>query len=125
MKPQRIQRKRTKGYNMQAESMALNGLPAVSVCRPGKWGNHFAVKWHPYCRQFYVLNTLSRRPSDFFASKREAAEEACKQFRYFLDRKYRSGLRLKASPLRGKNLACFCALDMPCHADIWLEIANK
>lgn len=27
--------------------------------------------------------------------------------------------------LRGKNLACWCRLDQPCHADILLEIANK
>jgi len=26
--------------------------------------------------------------------------------------------------LAGKNLACFCALDKPCHADVLLEIAN-
>lgn len=26
--------------------------------------------------------------------------------------------------LRGKNLACFCKLSEPCHADILLEIAN-
>ena len=27
--------------------------------------------------------------------------------------------------LRGKNLACWCALDQPCHADVLLEIANE
>ncbi|GAO78632.1 hypothetical protein SC1_01941 [Sphingopyxis sp. C-1] len=27
--------------------------------------------------------------------------------------------------LRGKNLACFCSLDEPCHADVLLELANK
>jgi hypothetical protein len=27
--------------------------------------------------------------------------------------------------LRGKNLACFCPLDQPCHADVLLEIANS
>ena len=27
--------------------------------------------------------------------------------------------------LRGKNLACWCALDAPCHADVLLEIANN
>ena len=27
--------------------------------------------------------------------------------------------------LRGKNLACWCSLDKPCHADILLEIANE
>jgi hypothetical protein len=26
--------------------------------------------------------------------------------------------------LRGKNLACFCRLDQPCHADVLLELAN-
>ena len=26
--------------------------------------------------------------------------------------------------LRGKDLACYCPLDEPCHADVLLEIAN-
>ena len=45
-------------------------------------------------------------------------------------RDYLDGL-LEAQPtglierLRGKNLACFCPLDQPCHADVLLEIANS
>jgi hypothetical protein len=27
--------------------------------------------------------------------------------------------------LRGKDLACWCRLDQPCHADVLLELANK
>lgn len=27
--------------------------------------------------------------------------------------------------LRGKNLACWCPLDNPCHADVLLKIANE
>ncbi|HEX5183627.1 MAG TPA: DUF4326 domain-containing protein [Allosphingosinicella sp.] len=27
--------------------------------------------------------------------------------------------------LRGKNLACWCRLDAPCHADVLLELANR
>lgn len=27
--------------------------------------------------------------------------------------------------LRGKNLACWCALGAPCHADVLLELANR
>ena len=27
--------------------------------------------------------------------------------------------------LRGKNLACWCSLDGPCHADVLLEVANQ
>jgi hypothetical protein len=28
------------------------------------------------------------------------------------------------SELRGKDLACFCKIGDPCHADVLLEIAN-
>ena len=28
-------------------------------------------------------------------------------------------------PLKGKNLACWCPLNQPCHADILLELANR
>ncbi len=27
--------------------------------------------------------------------------------------------------LRGKNLACWCPLDGPCHADVLLDLANR
>ncbi len=27
--------------------------------------------------------------------------------------------------LRGKDLACWCPLDRPCHADVLLELANE
>ena len=30
-----------------------------------------------------------------------------------------------ALELKGKDLACWCPLDQPCHADILLEIANS
>jgi len=32
-----------------------------------------------------------------------------------------SGIRRELS---GKNLACFCPLDQPCHADVLLRLAN-
>lgn len=31
---------------------------------------------------------------------------------------------LDVSALRGKNLACWCRLDQPCHADVLLEAAS-
>jgi hypothetical protein len=34
-------------------------------------------------------------------------------------------LSLDCSELRGKDLACWCPLDQPCHADVLLEIANQ
>ena len=32
--------------------------------------------------------------------------------------------RLVRDKLRGKDLACWCPLDQPCHADVLLELAN-
>lgn len=36
----------------------------------------------------------------------------------------RAALAPTLDKLRGKNLACFCPLDQPCHADILLQLAN-
>jgi len=83
--PERIQRKRTKGWRMPPD--------AVSVTRPGKWGNPFTVA--EYGRECAI-------------------------------QKYREWVIGKdLSELRGKNLACYCPLDQPCHADVLLELANK
>lgn len=32
---------------------------------------------------------------------------------------------MDVTPLRGKNLACWCAPSASCHADILLDLANK
>jgi hypothetical protein len=66
----------------------------VSVTRPGKWGNPFVVG---NCSS--VIDPVTR-----FAC--EVAP------------------LLDLTPLRGKNLACWCKLGEPCHADILLELAN-
>lgn len=34
-------------------------------------------------------------------------------------------VRQARKELRGKNLACWCSLAAPCHADEWLRIANQ
>lgn len=71
---------------------------AVYVGRPTKWGNPFPVE--EYGRQLSVDN-----------------------FRRRMDGMRAIGA-LNLSELRGKDLACWCALDQPCHADVLLEIAN-
>ena len=35
------------------------------------------------------------------------------------------GWRRKLEIIRGRDLACFCPLDRPCHADVLLELANR
>lgn len=33
-------------------------------------------------------------------------------------------LDLAKREIKGFNLACYCDLDKPCHADVWLEVLN-
>lgn len=101
MKPQRIHLRRTKGFNLQAVSMALNGLPAVKVTRPSRWGNPFKV------------------------GRDGTAAECVAQYRHEMNvRAPIDWHQTWLKKLRGKNLACFCPLAQPCHADVLLEIAN-
>ncbi len=74
---------------------------AVYVGRPTTWGN-------PY---------VPSRPD---AACRAAAVAA---YRRHVAEHYNLTDRARAE-LAGKNLACWCPLDQPCHADVLLEIAN-
>lgn len=95
MKPKRIQRKRTKGWRMPKD--------AVYVGRPTKWGN----------------------PCIPLATGR-TRQDAVEVFRHCLnDPTYKIGKDDVIRELRGKDLACWCPIGMPCHADVLLEIANS
>jgi len=53
------------------------------------------------------------------------AEQAVEMFRQWInDKRQTNTRRLAIKELKGKNLACWCAPDQPCHADVLLEIAN-
>lgn len=104
-KPVRIQLSRKKGFRLQEHSMSINGLPAVKVTRPGRWGNPFKIG---------EVSEFGDVPD---------AETAVMFYRAWIDK----GLQRAAmfAELRGKNLACFCKNGDPCHADVLMEIANR
>ena len=109
IRPQRIQRKRVKGFDLQAVSLALNGLPAMSVTRGGRYGNPFKIG-----------DTV------IFGHEEPKSVKVTKDNCLFL---FEERLRweLKQNPayldaLRGHNLACWCPLSSPCHVDIYLKI---
>ena len=116
-KPVRIQLSRRKGFNLQAVSIATNGLPAVKVTRPGPWGNPFRVG-SEFCRPKMTPGggQLSNTVVD--------ADHAVRLYRRFTAREVHTQVEAYQK-LRGKNLACFCPLDQPCHADVLIEIANS
>jgi hypothetical protein len=112
MKPQRVQRKRTKGYRLPPNT--------VSVTRPGRWGNPFHTN-RDGSRADAARNVMNYRL--WLAGKEHEGFEA-----------YRFGPNDRFTPptideirreLRGKNLACYCEPGKPCHADVLLELANE
>jgi hypothetical protein len=122
-RPVRLRLSRAKGFNLQAHSLAVNGLPAVNCARPSKWGNPvIPADFHAINR---ALETSGRA-----ALAGTWRQHAVKCFDAWLGGEIPE---LGTPPtveeikreLRGKNLACWCPLDgQPCHCDVLLEIAN-
>jgi hypothetical protein len=111
--PIRLQLSRAKGFNLQEVSQATNGLTAVNVARPSKWGNPFKVgKPCAYSGGRPVQdNRHAARLYQAVAPDNEGLVKAAQ------------------TELRGKNLACWCKVtpfdQWLCHADVLLEIANR
>lgn len=111
--PIRIQLSRRKGFDLQEHSRSINGLDAINCARPGKWGNPFRVGDPIYYRT----------KGDAWRERPTNAEEAVAQFRKFIMNP--ANLPGNIFDLRGKNLACWCKIGDPCHADVLLELANN
>ena len=97
--PERIQLRRTKGWRKPPD--------AVVVARPSRWGNPYRIgDRHPVHRRpmsrdetiDLIRAAYAERP-EWVAAARQA--------------------------LAGRDLACWCALDVPCHADVLLDVANS
>ena len=96
-KPKRIQLSRKKGWRLPPNT--------VVVARPSKWGNPFKIG-----------DDVPGLPG-----VKIEREDAVHYFSIFLPQ---PAGEIRAA-LRGKNLACWCQLGQPCHADVLLEIANS
>lgn len=100
--PERIQRKRTKGWRMPPNT--------VYVGRPTKWGNPFKAGRLYVDASTLVWETLT-------------PERAVELYKDLMD-----GPDIIADirfSLVGKNLACWCPIGTPCHTDVLLEWANQ
>ena len=111
----RIQRKRTKGWKMPDNT--------IYVGRPTKWGNPFKVVGEE--GHWFAVDDCDI-PVATFNDKDDAIKQAVDCYaEYISSTIINEGGILTLSELKGKNLACFCPLDKPCHADVLLKIANK
>ncbi len=112
--PLRLQLSRERGFNLQALSRRTNGRGCVPVDRKTPWGNPYVVlKEGPFC---YSVNG-----DGDFATREAATKEAVAKHAIDCER---IKPRIQ-SHLRGVNLACWCAIGEPCHADTLLRIANE
>jgi hypothetical protein len=93
--PQRIQLRRTKGWRKPEG--------AIVVARPTRWGNPFKVDvfGQDIAVRLYRQGVLRGQREQGIPTPAEIQQH-----------------------LAGHDLACWCPLDRPCHADILLEVAN-
>lgn len=135
----RVQRKRTKGWRMPKGT--------VYVGRPTRWGNPFDFRASEYCWAALSYGCRGDRRGRIEASVRAFRDWIAPRWgrRSLLheeqpkmgsgDKWVKLGPRVSAGEapplddlvreLRGKNLACWCPLDQPCHADVLLALANR
>ena len=116
--PQRIQLSRKRGFNLQAVSMALNGLPAVNCARPGKWGNPYSIVQDVDRNWCVVEGGTAIAWHDL---RENAIKHAIELHRWMMLEETKAAVR---NELRGHNLACWCG-DGPCHADTLLELSRE
>lgn len=122
--PKRIQRKRSRGWRMPEG--------AVYVGRPSRFGN--PIRWDEY----------RKYPSPYWPGSGEPLEADDMRRIPDAERRRWAVVDFKAAllygigelpgypsieeirrELAGKDLACWCPLDQPCHADTLLSLANS
>ncbi len=94
--PQRIRMHRTKGWRKP--------VGAVYVGRPSRWGNPYRVG---------TEESAAECVAKFERWCRQRQTDAPAAFAQWL------------APLSGHDLACWCAPDTPCHANVLLRLANE
>jgi len=126
--PKRIQRKRSKGWRMPENTQYVG--------RGTKWGNPLkVVRDHPK-DPFGMIVVLAFEDetrwinTGFYGDEKDVVLHYSnmiqgKQFKESYLQVWSDYLsKLDFSELKGKDLACWCPLDKPCHADVLIEFIN-
>lgn len=110
-RPTRVQLSRAKGWRMPPNT--------VRVARPGKWGNRFRIG---------DIAEVWGGPALITFTRIKDAATAVQLFDQWVSlhlEQHPTIMRPALDELRGKNLACWCKLGTPCHADVLLRLANE
>jgi hypothetical protein len=121
MSPQRVRLSRAKGYRKP------DG--AIVVARPSKWSNPFKagerVARGDWRFDHYVRDMRLSGVEDldgFIALTISDVARIVTIYERWLGEQ--PSLMLSLDELHGRDLACWCPLDRPCHADALLNLAN-
>jgi len=102
--PDRIQLRRTKGWRLPPNT--------ISVASSSAWGNPF------------VVGGIDHKTRERIADRAHAVRLF--EERWFGPDSIARNIIVEQAiaQLRGFNLACWCPLGQPCHADVLLRVAN-
>jgi len=147
MSPVRVQRKRTKGWRMPEGAVYVGrgsrwGNPfkvgetqiRMPALNGGEWEREGRLHKTSGEKNFYCTGTDERgMPVGIWHQIEDATVEQCVTiYREMItgggshvDSKWAlSAIAEMRATLAGMDLACWCPLDKPCHADVLLELAN-
>ena len=115
--PVRLRLSRRRHYDVAEHSRAFNGLPVVTITRPGPLGNPFIVGIDgnaDECKQAHGL-MLAGHFSLLYTPTLAQLQKA------------RAAVLegIEADTWRGHNVACWCAVGKPCHGDTLLALFNR
>jgi hypothetical protein len=112
--PKRVQLRRARGWRIPENT--------VKVDRTTKWGNPFTIAGAKEAGYRGSIAELQRYCVEHFRAWLTGRPEDRRQDGLAEDR--RAWILSHIGQLRGHDLACWCALDQPCHADVLLQLAN-
>lgn len=123
--PERIQLSRARGWRKPENT--------VVVARPSRWGNPFRLGDGVTGENGTTLYEITDRDDAVRLFANWLTNTIDDAGRYVHGKTTYFGAESSARPsieqiraeLAGKNLACWCPLGQPCHADVLLRIANR
>lgn len=107
-RPRRVRRSRAAGWRLPQTAKAVG--------RPGPYGNPFAVVEVGTC--WTVVSNGETLASH--GTRADAHQDAVNRFR-----QHATDTGLDVTPLRGWDLACWCADGLACHVDALIELASR
>lgn len=108
MTPQRIQFSRRNGWHKPPNTVVVSRPSRFG--NPFKWNKHKVEGWTEAQHKAWAVEQFREWLMGEMIGKHYPEKK-----KYILDHLH---------DLRGKNLACYCKPDEPCHADVLLKLAN-